>query len=227
MKTLSTHLATGALAVAGILGSLGAAQAATISGGSFAFGQATTEIDQTGTLGKFNPALGTLTSVSFSISGAFTQSFTASNSAAQAQSNVRVQTATDLLFSLIGGPALSPDTLSFGANTGFLNYAIGETKSFGPFTDSDSQTITFTGAALAFFTGAGTFDVNCISLSSVTVTGGGGNIDSTQNTTAGCGASVVYTFNEVPPPVTGVPEPGTVLGLLAVAGTGVIARRKI
>ncbi|MEG3437334.1 choice-of-anchor E domain-containing protein [Pannus brasiliensis CCIBt3594] len=221
MKTLSNVLATGAVAAA--LSFTGIAQAATISGGSFSFPRQVTDIDQTGSLNKFDTGLGTLTQVSLTVTGEYLQSFTANNSSAQTQ-NARVISAIDLIYSIVGGPALSSDTLTFSANTGFLSYAPGETKSFGPFAANDFINVTFTAPAdLAFFSGLGTFDVNCFSASGTTITGGGGNINTTQDTTAACGASVEYTYTAAP---VGTPEPTMVLGLLAVGGAGAFARRK-
>ncbi|MEG3437335.1 choice-of-anchor E domain-containing protein [Pannus brasiliensis CCIBt3594] len=226
MKTLSNVLASSAVAVATIYFG-GVAQAATLSGGSFTKSPQTTEINQTGSLGKFDPNLGTLTSVAFSFTGQYRQQFTVTNRASTTQNNVRVITSTDIFASLVGGPALSPNSLSFAVDTGRQTYTAGQTRSFGPFTDSKSFLTTFTSpATLAFFTGLGTFDVNCISLSSTTISGGGGNINTTQNTTAACGASIEYTYTPAPTPPVGTPEPGTVLGLLAVAGVGTFARRE-
>lgn len=64
----------------------------------------------------------------------------------------------------------------------------------------------------------------CNSLSSFTGRGGGGNISSTQDTTAGCGAQSEYTYISRPP--VRLPEPVTpaLLGLAAV-GAGVARRR--
>jgi hypothetical protein len=228
MTNISRQLTTGALAVAGSVATLASfasvAGAATISGGSFVKPLEVTEIDQTGTLSKFDSSLGTLTSVKLTLSAEWVQSFTATNTSQQSQT-ARVRTATDISFDIAGLTSF-PDFLSFGADTGTLSYTSGQTRSFGPFDDTDSIDVFFPPTAgLAFFSGlAGeTFDVTCTSLSGLTVTGGGGNIDSTQDTKAGCGASIEYTYTERP---QGTPEPSTLLGILAVAGAGALARRK-
>jgi hypothetical protein len=227
MTNISRQLTTGALALAGTFASFtNAVSAATLSGGSFNNGLEITEITQTGTLSKFDSSLGTLTSVKLTLSAEWLQSFTARNTSQQSQT-ARVRTSTDISFDILGLTSF-PDFLSFGADTGTLSYTSGQSRSFGPFSDSDSVDVLFPPtASLAFFSGlAGqTFDVTCSSLSGLTVTGGGGNIDSTQNTQAGCGASIEYTYTEREDP-QGTPEPSTMLAILAVAGAGALARRK-
>jgi hypothetical protein len=209
----------------------GGSRAATISGGSFTNPLQTTEINQTSNLFKFNQALGTLTSATLTFTGQLNQTFTGTNRASGTQT-ARIIVSTALNLSIPGLTLSNPNNgspaITFSQNTGVLSYAANQTRTFGPFTPSNTVNYVFPpNASLAFFNGTGqAFSVNCTTVTTTTVQGGGGNINSTQNTQAGCGASILYTYTPAPPPITGVPEPSTVLGILAIAGTGSLVRRK-
>lgn len=214
------------IAAAAILGAVGA-HAATVS---FDFGLplalTTTEINPTGALGLFDSNLGTLTGATLTIEGGASFSFTGTNGSVQSQL-ANITSSTDLFWSTDLG-ALTPflGTISLSATSGALNYAVGETKSFGPLADSDSQ-FDDLAAILASLqqAGGGSFNLTCQSLSGLTVSGGGGNVSASQNTQAGCGATIVYTYSDTPPPP--VPEPASLaLVGLALAGLAVAKRRK-
>lgn len=215
------------IALLAALAFTGNAYALTISD-SFSNAEQTTEISQSGLLDYFDTTLGILDSVQLTLNGSMTTTITLTNQAAQSQSG----TATglvDLYFSGVPALTVPAPAIAMTAPTGFVTLASGATQSFGPILDSDtwnSGVQTGAGILSAFsLSGGGTFSVSCNSLSGISIVGGGGNFNSTQVTTAGCGATVVYNYHTAPPP--SVPEPAT-LGLLGLGllGLGAMRRRK-
>jgi hypothetical protein len=186
----------------------------------------TTEINQTGFLDKFDSSLGTLNGVSLTWGGQAVTTITLTNNASQDQ-RLKATSSVDLAFSSNDSAInaiLSAITLSMEVNSGgFISLPTGGSQTFGPISDSDVASFSAgSGAAiLAAFTGPGTFSVTCESLSGINLQGGGGNVSSSQETQAACGASVEYSFT-----TNKVPEPGTLalLGAMAV-GAGVLSRR--
>lgn len=224
MKTLRKFQALGLVAMASI--GLSSAHATTISGGSFDFAEEVTEISQAGTLNLFDSSLGTLTAVEIEFRGTATTEITLTNKAQQAQ---RVSAASEINFFFddgVGGATGVPDPAFVVAtlDTGFVTVPSMQTRDFGPEMSSGSWSDTLMdGAALAAFSapGGGTFDVGCDTISGLNVAGGGGNVDATQDTTAGCGASVSYVYDEaIPMPV---PAPIALIGLGLV---GLAVRRR-
>lgn len=197
--------------------SVGSANAAL----SFSNAEQTTEISQTGSLDLFDSALGTLNSVTLTLTGSDTTTISLTNRAANPQT-VRATGTVDLMFSSsLAGLDLSSVIMGLSATTGFVTLASGASQSFGPLTDTDSAVLTPL-ASLFSVAGGGSFNISCTSISGIALTGGGGNVDSSQTTTAGCGASIVYDYT---PTTTPVPEP-TSMALVGLGALGLAAARR-
>ncbi len=215
MKTIAALLVGSALAFS--------ANASTVSF-NFSNPLATTEINQTGSLGLFDSTLGTLTGATIQVNSAAVMSFSGTNNAAQAQ-NASLTSSVDLLWSssLAALTSFLTDSISLSATSGIQSYGIGVTKSFGPFTATGSNTDNLAGILSSLQNaGGGSFNVSCESLSGLSVLGGGGNIGTTQSTQAGCGASIEYTYDTQ---VTRVPEPAS-MALVGLGMLGLVAARR-
>lgn len=167
--------------------------------------EATTEINQTGSLGLFDSNLGTLTGAILTIFGSGTTSLTVSSAAATTV-NARVNIDTALSFSsnLAGVDTLVADpgsSFSLLYTTGINSYTPGQTRDFGPLTYEDKAVIDLVSVLGELQApGGGTFDIIGTSLTSQSVLGGGGNLTVLLNTQAGIGGRIEYTYIPVPEP---------------------------
>lgn len=213
-----------------LVAATGAAQAATISY-NFANAETPTEINQSGSLGLFDSSLGTLNSVTISLDGSSTALIDLTNKVSSTgPQRVRATSTVDLFFnSSISGldsiltAILFPQLVN---STPLVTLNPGESQSFGPLNAADTYTLTtadLSGITNSFAAvGGGTFNISCSSLSGFNLTGGGGQIDSSQTTTAGCGATVTYDYTV---PTTPVPEP-TSMALVGLGALGLAAARR-
>ena len=187
-------------------------------------------INITGNLGRFNAALGTLTGAVLNIFNAATTTITLqSKPATVGDISGRATASVDVLWSspvaLLDAVLIDDGALAFTTG-GSMTYTPGQSRTFGPLTDSGTFSYSLSAPVRAALTGAGTFALVCNTASGLNVIGGGGNFNSTQTTTAGCGASITYSY-ESAVIVPGIPEP-TSLALIALAllGAGAATRRK-
>jgi len=218
----------GLTVVAGALAFSANAQALVITD-SFTNVHETTEISQIGALSMFDSGLGTLDSVTLEIFGESISDTELLNTASGPQ---LFQFDSVLNFfldlSAVGvtppAPAFTTDLASTG---GFVDLAANDQLDLGVKTDSGSWSVTLVGADLASFIGVGDFSVGCSTISGSTFTGGGGNINNRQDTTAKCDGNISYTYTAttVTPPPGLVPAPASLL-LMGIGLLGFVASSK-
>jgi hypothetical protein len=185
-----------------------------------------TDINQTGQLSYFDATLGTLTAVDLTLSSGETMALTLSNNATTAKTaGATAFTFMSFTSSLAALDAvISPTTLDLVTDTGGSVSIAGNggSHTWSPLT-ANGQLDYNLDSILASFIGTGSFGVSCTSDSAILISGGGGNVSSSQVTNAFCGASITYTYDVAPP--TPTPEPAS-LALVGLGLVGVAASRR-
>ena len=160
------------------------------------------EINQTGSLSLFDSNLGTLTGASLTVTGNLESVVTLAHSAARNQ-RLRLISSSDVGLSSSLGAVHQlfnhSSDLSIATDTGLQTVAPGATYVSPLLTDQKILTANLNAALAALSApGGGNFNVNCASLSGVSVSGGP-NVRFTQSTSAGCDATITYTYDPAPP----------------------------
>jgi hypothetical protein len=209
------------ITLVGVLSATGAASAASLSTPSqtLTLPLQSTDASQTYTVNKFDPSLGTLNSVTVSLSGAVQGSASYTNNGTrQVRATLNLEDTADAIDpagnTLAEVIPLSSQTVTVPAGGSGSTGNI--TSSAGPLTTVYTDTPT-----LAEFTGPGTANV------SLTATGtsfaqAGGNFSSTFVTNASANASIFYTYTTP----TSVPEPSNMLAVGLIGGLGVFTTIK-
>lgn len=207
-----------ALAAAMLL-STSVAQAATVT---FSFDNPSTSLDisQSGSLGKFDPTLGTLIGVSLQLSTAIAADITFTNTGSNpVTGNLTFSTTTywstteNLVNNLLG---TNGTTISYVWDVAFGGG--GGVPLGTDLLDTRSLSVPLSSAAALALSGVGNFGLTCRTQTSVIVSGGSALSSDYAASTGHCGASIVYTYDAVNPPGT-IPEPGS----LALAGLALAA----
>ena len=179
--------------------------------------------DWTGTLlfPQFDPALGTLTEVDLSLTGAMQTQLTVLNVDSTLPSSGHASTHLVLTVQDAGlnlnAPAIDMTSPSF-------NYSLdaGDSLTSGELTKSDSSTGVYIAAPiLAEFTGTGSISLDAGTFTETALFSTGGNTESEQLTEASLTGTVTYYYDSP------VPEPVTMLSaLLGIAGLGGYVRHR-
>lgn len=166
---------------------------------------------------KFNPGLGTLTSVTLNLSGSIRTTIAVTNSSLSASSGTAK---TEVQFFVQdGGNNLVAPALDLFSPTFAYSLAAGDGTSSGLLTKNGNSSDTYTlGSILAAFTGAGNITLSASTFTQTLLANTGGNTSAAQVTDAALTGEVIYNY-------TAVPEP-TSMALLGLGAAAVIIRKR-
>lgn len=208
----------------GLLTTVAAASAATINHGPYSISLSSTNWTDALSVPLFDPALGTLTSIEFNLSGhvegsALFESLDASPATVtmDLQAEIELQrpdfsTITTVIpvANTVDNVAAYDNVLDFGGTSG---------RTYADLTGDDS--INFTSppplSDLALFTGIGTISLP-ITATGASAASGAGNLITQFSTSASAEASVTYIYEVIPEPAS--------LSLLAIGGIAMLRRRR-
>ncbi len=187
------------------------------------------------TLPKFNPALGTLNSITFRMTGTVQGSAQSENTSPSSGADVTLNLSASLQLFRPGGTDIAnrlvvstPSeirTFSAGTYDGVTDFAGSSGVTFSGLSNSKVNSAVYTSDAdKALFTGLGTINLPITALGKSRATGGGSAI-SVFDTQARGDVTVTYNYGSVPPPV---PEPRVygAFGVLVCAGLAALRRRQ-
>ncbi|MBD2388529.1 choice-of-anchor E domain-containing protein [Cylindrospermum sp. FACHB-282] len=198
---------------------------------SDSFSNRKTELNGTAplTVDKYN-GTGTVDQIIITLFGQFTSSGNLTNNAVDPQDfdvsltgRLRFTPATGSPSALVATNVIASGT-SIGTAQSYTNIAPGAQVTFPTQTASNTYSLTITDLTeISQFLGSGTFSYNPSSAIGTLVDGGGGNIAANISTFADATLSVEYNGTAAG---TEVPEPSSILGILALTGSGAAMMRK-
>lgn len=216
-----------ALAAAAVVALTGAgASAATITYTNSLANQSTAYNNIALSLQKFSNGLGTLNSVTFSLTG-----FVSGNVSAESLDALPANVGLNLGAQVTAATAISPlavviptATQVFAASAfdGVMDFGGTSGTSITGLTAAKSTSVLLTGGSMLEFIGGGTINI-LISASSQSSSTGSGNLVTMFQTLAGANVSVTYDYTEAPAPV---PLPAGMPLLLAGLGALGLARSR-
>ena len=183
---------------------------------------------------KFDSSLGTLASISYTITGTLTGTAQASNNSSQSGITVKLNLEADLLLTdpslntLVESFPLVKSTNSLSAWDGVTtlpDYSAPSGVTISGISTNYTTSALFTSISnpgeLALFTGTGNIPLN-MSAGGLSFASGGGNVTSTFTTFADATVQVVYNYT------TAVPEASTwaAIGFVGLAGGATYLRRR-
>lgn len=191
----------------------------------------TTNWSNSVSISKFNPLLGTLNSITFSLAGSIHSNYSLESLDA-APSIVTATSAGTITLkrpdnsTLVAVLPSATQIRNFSAFDGAIDFGGTSGANFGPVVASASNSFTSPPpiSDLALFTGVGNILLPVFATANSTATGSG-NLLTLIRTQAGADVSVTYDYT---PRNNNVPEPGAVAFLAtgAISGLGVLARRR-